>query len=240
MFTRRRKKYIYMSANEMDFVSLNIWRHPQGAWGPEVDTPNTPNRSDVYIYNLLASPVVIGRIKASPWELESLTRRREPVSPVTRTRWQMKRPTAQHGDVRMKRDIMVAVVFIFIITLYWKRDSAKRNSAKRNSAKRDSAKRDSAKRDSAKRDSAKRDSAKRDSAKRVSAKRDSAKRDSAKRDSAKRDSAKRDRTVLLMDDIYQSEPLKVRRQLINVKSDRNKFKWMTYTNLNPWKYGDNL
>ena len=84
------------------------------------------------------------------------------------------------------------VVFIFIITLYWKRDSAKWDSAKRDSAKRDSAKRDSAKRDSAKRDLAKRDSAKRDSAKRDSAKRDSAKRDSAKRDSAKRDSAKRD------------------------------------------------
>ena len=61
---------------------------------------------------------------------------------------------------------MVVVVFIFIITLYWKRDSAKRDSAKRDSAKRDSAKRDSAKRDSAKRDSAKRDSAKQDSAKR--------------------------------------------------------------------------
>ena len=74
----------------------------------------------------------------------------------------MKRPTAQHGDARMKRDIMVAVVFILILTLYWKRDSAKRDSAKWDSAKRDSAKQDSAKRDSAKRDSAKRDSAKRD------------------------------------------------------------------------------
>ena len=87
------------------------------------------------------------------------------MTPVTRKRRQMKRPTAQHG-------IIVAVGFIFIITLYWKRDSAKRDSAKRDSAKRDSAKRDSAKRDSAKRDSAKRDSAKQDSAKRDSAKRD--------------------------------------------------------------------
>ena len=68
-------------------------------------------------------------------------------------------------------------MFIFIITLYWKRDSAKWDSAKRDSAKRDSAKRDSAKRDSAKRDSAKRDSAKRGLAKRDSVKRDSAKRE---------------------------------------------------------------
>ena len=99
------------------------------------------------------------------------------MTPVTRKRRQMKRPTAQHGDARMERDIIVAVVFIFIITLYWKRDSAKRDSAQRDSAKWDSAKRDSAKQDSAKRDSAKRDSANQDSAKRDSAKRDSAKRD---------------------------------------------------------------
>ena len=73
-------------------------------------------------------------------------------------------------------------MFIFIITLYWKRDSAKWDSAKRDSAKWDSEKRDSANGDSSKQDSAKRDSAKRDSAKRDSAKRDLAKRDSAKRE----------------------------------------------------------
>ena len=114
---------------------------------------------------------------------------------MTRERRQMKRPTAQHGDACMERDIIVAVVFIFIITLYWKRDSAKQDSAKQDSAKRDSAKEGSAKPDSVKWDSAKRDSAKRDSAERDSAKRDSAKWDSAKRDLAKRDSAKREDTV---------------------------------------------
>ena len=102
------------------------------------------------------------RQKAGPWVQAASTRRGEPAPPVTRKRRQMKQPTAQHGDACMERDIIVAVVFIFIITLYWKRDSAKRDSAKRDSAKRDSAKRDSAKRDSAKRDSAKRDSAKRE------------------------------------------------------------------------------
>ena len=76
---------------------------------------------------------------------------------MTRKRRQMKRPTAQHGEACMERDIIVAMVLIFIITLYWKRDSAKRDSAKRDSAKRDSVTRDSAKRDSAKRDSAKRE-----------------------------------------------------------------------------------
>ena len=91
-------------------------------------------------------------------------------------------------------------MFIFIITLYWKRDSAKWDSAERDSANGDSAKRDSANGDSAKRDSAKRDSAKRDSTKQDSAKRDSAKRDSAKRDSAKWDSAKREDTGTILHD----------------------------------------
>ena len=41
---------------------------------------------------------------AGPWERKTLTRRREPVSLVTRTRRLMKQPTAQHGGARNKRD----------------------------------------------------------------------------------------------------------------------------------------
>ena len=57
---------------------------------------------------------------AGPWEWATLTRRREPSSPVTRTHRLMKQPTAQHGGVRMKhvtveRVIMAAVMFMFII-----------------------------------------------------------------------------------------------------------------------------
>ena len=57
---------------------------------------------------------------AGPWEWATLTRRREPSSPVTRTHRLMKQPTAQHGGARMKhvtvkRVIMAAVMFMFII-----------------------------------------------------------------------------------------------------------------------------
>ena len=41
---------------------------------------------------------------AGPWEPATLTRHREPASLVTRTRRVMKRPTAQHGGARIKRD----------------------------------------------------------------------------------------------------------------------------------------
>ena len=57
-----------------------------------------------------ASPLDWYRQKAgfaSPLERATLTRRREPASPLTR-------PTAQHGGALMKRDIMGAVVFIFL------------------------------------------------------------------------------------------------------------------------------
>ena len=65
------------------------------------------DKCNVYLFILFTSLPCRNRQKAGPWELASLTRRREPASPVTRTRRQMKRPTAQHGDARMKRDIMV-------------------------------------------------------------------------------------------------------------------------------------
>ena len=41
---------------------------------------------------------------AVPWDRATLTRRREPVSPVTRTRRLMKWPTAQHGGARIECD----------------------------------------------------------------------------------------------------------------------------------------
>ena len=57
---------------------------------------------------------------AGPWEWATLTRRREPSLPVTRTHQLMKQSTAQHGGARMKhvtveRVIMAAVMFMFII-----------------------------------------------------------------------------------------------------------------------------
>ena len=57
---------------------------------------------------------------AGSWEWATLTRRREPSSPVTRTHRLMKQPTAQHGGTRMKhvtveRVIMTAMMFMFII-----------------------------------------------------------------------------------------------------------------------------
>ena len=57
---------------------------------------------------------------AGLWEWATLTRRREPSSPVTRTHRLMKQPTAQYGGARMEhvtveRVIMAAVMFMFII-----------------------------------------------------------------------------------------------------------------------------
>ena len=60
----------------------------------------------IYIIYLLAFSPCRYRQKAGPWEQAALTRRWEPASPVTRTRRQMKRPTA-HGDACIERDIMV-------------------------------------------------------------------------------------------------------------------------------------
>ena len=63
-------------------------------------------------YILLAFPAEIGRKPALParaWEPATRTRRREPASPVTRTRRLIKRPTAQHGGARVERDRCVTI-----------------------------------------------------------------------------------------------------------------------------------
>ena len=63
--------------------------------------------SSLYYNSLLAFPSDRYRQKvglAGPWERATLTRQRESASPGTRTRWLMKRPTAQLGGARMKRD----------------------------------------------------------------------------------------------------------------------------------------